>query len=233
MPNIHERGAYERGRVGLLLVKPVNENFSEDGKAYSLYAPEYERLGTIGDLEKLIAGVRRHKDIPVFYSRTAFTDEDYSSWKHVFGIHRQMFDNRLFEADTWNTEFYEDLAPRTGDVILAPHKSLDVLHHTDLEFQLRQRNVEYLAIAGGLRPHGLGVDGPHRGGTRLSRHDVHRRDRRSRWPGHVPGDVARPEHGRAQRGQRRRLPGLARQPGDMTRRRPTADEEPGACGRHE
>ncbi|MGV9347383.1 cysteine hydrolase family protein [Streptomyces spiralis] len=139
---------YEHGRVGLLLVDLVNENFSEDGKAYSVYAPEYERLGTIENLKRLIAGVRRHKDVPVFYSRTAFTDEDYSSWKHVSGIHRQMFDNRLFEADTWNTEFHEDLAPQPGDVVLAPHKSLDVLHHTDLQFQLRQRNVEYLAIAG-------------------------------------------------------------------------------------
>jgi nicotinamidase-related amidase len=139
---------YERGRVGLLLIDLVNENFSKDGKAYSIYEPEYERLGTIDNLKKLIAGVRRHKDIPIFYSTTAFTEEDYSTWKHVSGIHRQMFDNRLFEAGTWNSSFHEDLAPEPGDVILAPHKSLDVFHHTDLEFQLRQRSVEYLAIAG-------------------------------------------------------------------------------------
>ncbi|MFD8417157.1 cysteine hydrolase family protein [Streptomyces sp. NPDC059650] len=139
---------YERGRVGLLLVDLVNENFSKDGKAYPIYAPEYERLGTIDSLKKLIAGVRRHDDIPVFYSRTAFTDEDYSTWRHVSGIHRQMFDNRMFQAGTWNTEFHEELAPQQGDVILAPHKGLDVLQHTDLEFQLRQRNVDYLAIAG-------------------------------------------------------------------------------------
>ncbi|MFJ9914971.1 cysteine hydrolase family protein [Actinacidiphila glaucinigra] len=140
--------SYERGRVGLLLVDLVNENFSEDGKAYAIYASEYERLGTIGNLRKLIAGVRRHKDIPIFYSKTSFTDEDYSTWRHVSGMHRKMFDNRLFEAGTWNTEFYDDLAPRPRDVILAEHKGLDVLHHTDLEFQLRQRGAEYLAIAG-------------------------------------------------------------------------------------
>jgi nicotinamidase-related amidase len=139
---------YERGRVGLLLIDLVNENFSKDGKAYSIYEPEYERLGTIDNLKKLIAGVRKHKDIPVFYSTTSFADEDYSSWKHVSGIHRQMFENRLFEAGTWATEFHEDLAPQAGDVVLSPHKSLDVFHHTDLEFQLRQRSVEYLAIAG-------------------------------------------------------------------------------------
>ncbi|MFE4690767.1 cysteine hydrolase family protein [Streptomyces sp. NPDC056749] len=139
---------YENGRVGLLLIDLVNENFSKDGKAYSIYAPEYERLGTIGNLKKLIAGVRRHEDIPVFYSTTAFTDEDYSTWRHVSGIHRQMFDNRMFNADSWHTDFHEELAPQPGDVVLAPHKGLDVLQHTDLEFQLRQRGVEYLAIAG-------------------------------------------------------------------------------------
>ncbi|GGO41642.1 cysteine hydrolase family protein [Streptomyces lasiicapitis] len=139
---------YEHGRVGLLLVDLVNENFSKDGKAYSTYAPEYERLGTIGNLKKLIAGVRRHKDVPVFYSTTAFTDEDYSTWRHVSGIHRQMFDNQMFQAGTWHTEFHEELAPQPSDVVLAPHKGLDVLQHTDLEFQLRQRGVEYLAIAG-------------------------------------------------------------------------------------
>ncbi|MFD5065195.1 cysteine hydrolase family protein [Streptomyces sp. NPDC058394] len=139
---------HENGRVGLLLVDLVNENFSMDGKAYSIYSPEYERLGTIDNLKRLIAGVRRHKDVPVFYSTTAFTDEDYSTWRHVSGIHRQMFDSRMFEAGTWHTEFHEELAPQPGDVVLAPHKGLDVLQHTDLEFQLRQRGVEYLAIAG-------------------------------------------------------------------------------------
>ncbi|MEI5098325.1 isochorismatase family cysteine hydrolase [Streptomyces sp. PmtG] len=139
---------YEPGRVGLLLVDLVNENFSKDGKAYPIYAPEYERLDTVNSLKKLIAEVRRHEDVPVFYSRTSFTEEDYTAWRHVSGIHRQMFDSRMFTAGTWNTEFHEELAPQPGDVVLAPHKGLDVLQHTDLEFQLRQRGVEYLAIAG-------------------------------------------------------------------------------------
>ncbi|MET8545645.1 isochorismatase family cysteine hydrolase [Kitasatospora sp. NPDC004799] len=134
--------------MGLLLVDLVNENFSVDGKGYPIYAPEYERLGTIGHLKRLIAGVRRHRDVPVLYSTTSFTDEDYTSWRHVSGIHRQMFDSRMFEAGTWHTEFHPELAPRPGDVVLAPHKGLDVLQHTDLEFQLRQRGIEYLAIAG-------------------------------------------------------------------------------------
>ncbi|WP_323377459.1 isochorismatase family cysteine hydrolase [Streptomyces sp. RB17] len=134
--------------MGLLLVDLVNENFSEDGKGYAIYAPEYERLGTIDHLKKLIAGVRQRGNISLFYSTTAFTDEDYSSWKHVSGIHRQMFDNRMFRAGTWSTEFHEDLAPQPGDVILAPHKGIDVFPHTDLDAQLRRHGVEYLAIAG-------------------------------------------------------------------------------------
>jgi nicotinamidase-related amidase len=140
-------GNYERGRVGLLLIDTVNENFSEQGKAYEIYRPEFERLGTFENLKRLIAGSRR-LDVPVFFAATSFTEADYTTWKHLSGMHRQMFEKRLFEAGTWNAEFHPELAPQPGDVVLSPHKSLDVFPHTDLELQLRQHNVEYLAIAG-------------------------------------------------------------------------------------
>jgi len=140
-------GKYELGRVGLLLIDTVNETFSEDGKAYGIYQNEYERLGTFENLKRLISGARRH-EIPLFFSSTSFTEADYTTWKHLSGMHQQMFEKRLFQADTWNTEFHPELAPQTGDIIISPHKSLDVFPHTDLELQLRQHNIEYLAIAG-------------------------------------------------------------------------------------
>jgi nicotinamidase-related amidase len=138
---------YERGRVGLLLIDTVNENFSEQGKAYDLYKSEFERLGTRENIARLSAGARsRH--VPVFFSVMSYTETDYTSWKYLCGMHRQVFEKRMFEAGTWNTEFHPDLTPQAGDVIVSPRKSLDVLPHTDLELQLRQRGIAYLGIAG-------------------------------------------------------------------------------------
>lgn len=139
--------AYEQGHIGLLLIDTVNENFSEKGKAYSDYEEEFRRIGTFENLKRLLAGARR-QNIPVFFAPMSYTDEDYTTWKHVSGIHHEMFDNRMFEAGSWNADFHPELSPDPDEVVIAPHKNIDVLANTDLEVQLRQHDVEYLAIAG-------------------------------------------------------------------------------------
>lgn len=41
----------------------------------------------------------------------SYADAEFGSWRRLFGIHRQMFDNRLFQAGTWSTEYHPELAP--------------------------------------------------------------------------------------------------------------------------
>jgi nicotinamidase-related amidase len=138
---------YERGRTGLLLIDTVNENFSEKGKAYSGYKEEFDRIGTFENLKRLLAGARS-QSMPVFFAPMSYTEEDYTTWRHVSGIHREMFENRMFEAGSWNADFHPELSPGPGEIAIAPHKNIDVLANTDLEVQLRQHDVEYVAIAG-------------------------------------------------------------------------------------
>ncbi|MET7636809.1 hypothetical protein ACWD8L_41105 [Streptomyces sp. NPDC005133] len=75
---------YEPGRVGLLLIDTMNDVFSEDGKAYPTFKEEFERIGTFENLKRLLAG-----------------EADYTSWKHISGVHHEMFDNRLFVEGSW------------------------------------------------------------------------------------------------------------------------------------
>ncbi|MEU9246035.1 cysteine hydrolase [Streptomyces sp. NPDC048385] len=58
------------------------------------------------------------------------------------------FDNRMFEAGSWNAEFHPDLAPTADEVTVAPHKNLDVLATTDLDIQLKRRGMEHVVLAG-------------------------------------------------------------------------------------
>ncbi|WP_431964941.1 cysteine hydrolase family protein [Actinacidiphila sp. bgisy160] len=139
--------SYEPGRIGLLLIDTVNELFSEKGKGYPEFKDEFDRIGTFENLKRLLAGARE-QGLPVFFAPMSYTEEDYTSWKHLSGIHQEMFDNRMFEAGSWGADFHPELSPGDGDVVIAPHKNIDVLANTDLEVQLRQHNVEYIAIAG-------------------------------------------------------------------------------------
>lgn len=143
MPSI----SYEPGQIGLLLIDTVNEIFSERGKIYLDYKEEFERIGTFENLKHLLAGTRE-LGIPVFFAPMAYTEDDYTSWKHISGIHHEMFSNRLFEAGSWGADFHPELSPVGAEIVIEPHKNIDVLANTDLEVQLRQHGVEYIAIAG-------------------------------------------------------------------------------------
>jgi nicotinamidase-related amidase len=144
--------SYEPGRIGLLLIDTVNELFSEDGKLYASFKDEFDRIGTFENLKRLLAGARQ-LGMPIFFAPMSYTEHDYTTWKHVSGIHRAMFDNREFAAGSWNADFHPELTPVEGEVVIAPHKNIDVLANTDLEVQLRQHNVEYIAIAGMIGTH--------------------------------------------------------------------------------
>ncbi len=133
--------------IGLVLIDTVNEILSEQGKGYPGFKEEFERIGTLENLKRLLAGFRA-KQYPAFFSPMSFTDEEYTNWKHRSGIHHMMFDNRMFEAGGWGAEFHPDLTPGPNDVTIAPHKNLDVFATTDLDIQLKRHGIEHVAIAG-------------------------------------------------------------------------------------
>ncbi|WP_078864850.1 MULTISPECIES: cysteine hydrolase family protein [unclassified Streptomyces] len=128
--------------IGLVLIDTVNEIFSEQGKGHAGFEAEFERIGTLGNLKRLLAGFR-DSGFPAFFSPMSYTDEEYANWKYKSGIHHMMFDNRMFEAGSWGAEFHPDLTPGPGDVTIAPHKNLDVFATTDLDTQLKRRGVEH------------------------------------------------------------------------------------------
>lgn len=138
---------YDANSTGLVLIDVVNEIFSEQGKSHSLFKDELERIGVFENLKRLLSGARA-RGMPVFFCPMSYTDADYTTWKHLSGIHREMFENRLFEAGSWGADFHPELKPDANDITIAPHKNIDVLATTDLDVQLRQHGVEYVAIAG-------------------------------------------------------------------------------------
>jgi nicotinamidase-related amidase len=108
---------YEPVRIGLLLIDTVNEIFSEGGKGYPNFKDEFERIGTRENIARLLA-YARERDISVFFAPMSYTEEDYTSWKHLSGIHREMYDNRMFEAGSWGADFHPDLGPSLVRLLL-------------------------------------------------------------------------------------------------------------------
>ncbi|MCX5355717.1 isochorismatase family protein (plasmid) [Streptomyces mirabilis] len=118
--------------IGLIMIDTVNQVSPEEAEARHLKA-ECERVGTLDNLRRLLAGFR-DKGFPAFLSPMSHTDEEYDTWKATVQDPRVMFGNRMFEAG--GRQFHPDFQPSPGDVFVAPHKNLDVFATTDLDIQL-------------------------------------------------------------------------------------------------
>ncbi|KOG74212.1 hypothetical protein ADK77_06475 [Streptomyces antibioticus] len=66
---------------------------SEKGRGYPGFKAALDRIGILGSLRRLLAGVRG-KDYPAFCSPMSYTDKNYANRRHTSGIHHMSSDNR-------------------------------------------------------------------------------------------------------------------------------------------
>jgi ureidoacrylate peracid hydrolase len=135
-------------RTVLLVIDPVNDFLSEGGAGWEMTKMTVRLHDVIGNLKRAIDGARE-RGVPVLFGPMAYTEEDYHD--HALhrrsGINRVMFENKMFLAGSWGADFHPDLQPRADEVVLLPHKGIDVFE-TDLPDELRRRGTTHLAIAG-------------------------------------------------------------------------------------
>lgn len=132
----------------LLIIDPVNDFLSEGGAGWQLTKTTVVMNSVIANLKRLIDGARS-RGIPVLFGPMAYTKEDYAdkALHRRSGINRIMFENKMFLAGSWGADFHPDLQPHPDDVILLPHKGIDVFE-SDLPEHLERFGATHLLIAG-------------------------------------------------------------------------------------
>lgn len=139
---------FPRGRTALLVIDPVNDFLSEGGAGWEMTKDTVEMNNVIGNLKRVIEGVRR-TNIPVLFGPMAYTAEDYAG-EHLHrrsGINRVMFELKMFLAGSWGADFHPELQPNADEIVLLPHKGTDVFE-TDLPEHLERLGITHLVIAG-------------------------------------------------------------------------------------
>ena len=139
---------FPRERTALLIIDPVNDFLSEGGAAWEMTQATVRKHNVVGHLKQLIEGARV-RGIPVLFAPMAYTEADYK--KHRLhersGINRVQFERKMFLAGSWGADFHPDLRPREGEIVLLPHKGIDVFM-TDLPTHLDRLGSTHLVIAG-------------------------------------------------------------------------------------
>lgn len=135
-------------RTVLLVIDPVNDFLSEGGAGWDMTKGTVKKNDVVGNLKRAIAGARE-LGVPVIYGPMAYTQEDYAHHElhRRSGINRLMFEHKMFLAGSWGADFHPDLQPADDEVVLLPHKGIDVFE-TDLPEHLDRLGTTHLVLAG-------------------------------------------------------------------------------------
>ena len=69
---------------------------------------------------------------------------------HPYGILKGVVDTNAFVKGSWGADFVEDVAPQAGDIVLEGKRGLDAFASTNLDFILRSKGIETVALGGFL-----------------------------------------------------------------------------------
>ena len=135
-------------QTALVVIDPVNDFLSEGGADWDMARSTVERHDVVGHLKQAIEGARE-RGVPVLFAPMAYTAEDYENeeLQRRSGINRMMFEKKMFLAGSWGADFHPDLRPNDDEIVLLPHKGIDVFE-TDLPDHLERLGTTHLVIAG-------------------------------------------------------------------------------------
>src|SRR5262245_9596546 len=68
----------------------------------------------------------------------------------VYGILKGVIDSNSFVKGTWGAEICDEMAPQEGDIVVEGKRGLDTFATTNLDFILRSRGIETVALGGFL-----------------------------------------------------------------------------------
>ncbi|KAK7441908.1 hypothetical protein CaCOL14_009823 [Colletotrichum acutatum] len=137
--------------TAIVLVDPYNEFLHHEGKIYPSVKESLEATGTNDNLRTLVAAARKQK-VPIFYAlHQTWKEGNYAGWTHLTPSHKHIAAGQGIAEGSWGAEILEGLEPDVvgnGDVVASRHWNNSGFANTDLNYQLRQRGVTHLVMAG-------------------------------------------------------------------------------------
>ncbi|WP_266181390.1 isochorismatase family cysteine hydrolase [Dyella humicola] len=139
---------YPSNRTAYLLVDPYNDFLSHGGKVWPRLEPVANDINLLEHLVALDRAMRAH-GIPIFFvPHRRWEAGDYEDWAHPTPSQRSVMRGHHFARGEWGGDWYPELAPKEGDVVVAEHWGSSGFANTDLDLRLKQRGITHVIFAG-------------------------------------------------------------------------------------
>ena len=135
--------------TALVLIEFQNDFTSEGGALHGAVAESMESTGMLDNARQALEAARA-AGVTVIHSPISFQKGYNEITAHPYGILKGVVDSTAFVKDTWGAEIVGDVAPAEGDIVIEGKRGLDAFGSTNLDFILRSKGIQTVALAGFL-----------------------------------------------------------------------------------
>jgi nicotinamidase-related amidase len=139
---------YEAASTALLIVDPYNDFLAEGGKIWPRVEAVAAEVNLIDNLKAVDAAARKSGIQIVFVPHRRWQPGDFEDWEFPNPTQRAIMQRHSFAKGEWGGDWYPDLTPRPGDIIVQEHWAQSGFANTDLDQQLRQRGISHVIVIG-------------------------------------------------------------------------------------
>ena len=135
--------------TALVLIEFQNDFTTPGGTLHDAVKTVMESTDTVNNAVEAAAAIRKAGGV-VLHVPITFAPGYDEITRHPYGILKGVVDSTSFVRGSWGAEICEQLTPVEGDIIIEGKRGLDAFGSTNLDFVLRSKGIETVALAGFL-----------------------------------------------------------------------------------
>ena len=135
--------------TAVVLIEFQNDFTSEGGTLHGAVKGVMDGTHMLANTVETVNGARKLGATIVFMP-ISFTDDYHELTPNPYGILKGVVDSRSFRKGTWGAEIVDVLKPQPDDIIVEGKRGLCGFASTNLDFILRSRGIQTVALGGFL-----------------------------------------------------------------------------------
>jgi nicotinamidase-related amidase len=140
---------FDPKRTAVVLIEYQNDFTSEGGVLHDAVRGVMESTGMLDNTRRLVEAARS-AGATVVHAPITFAPGYGELSDHPYGILKGVVDSTAFVKGEWGADIVDALSPQEGDVIVEGKRGLDTFATTNLDFILRARGIDTIALGGFL-----------------------------------------------------------------------------------
>ena len=148
-PSIQQHRIMSPNTTAVVLIEYQNDFTSPGGKLHDAVKPVMESTKMLENTVEMVKEARK-AGATIVYVPIQFAPGFNELSRDPYGILKGCKDGQVFEKGSWGAEIVDVLKPQPGDIVVEGKRGLDGFATTNLDFILRSRKIDTIALSGFL-----------------------------------------------------------------------------------